>query len=137
MDPVSALGVAAAVNQFLDVAAKALETCRQIRDDATSSAKRNKELEQAAVVLKDLRKELESTQRNQAPRRIVEAAKSCTGAADELLPLLEHVRGAGKQISTAKATFRAMRERKTIEKLQNYLAARQKVLDQLLIQDIW
>ena len=74
---------------------------------------------------------------NQAPRRIVEIAKSCTTTADELLVVLEHVRGAGKQVSTAKATFRAMRERKTIEKLQKVLQARQEVLDKLLIQDIW
>lgn len=137
MDPVTALGVAAAVVQFLDVGVKALETCREIRDEATSSTKRNKELEEAAVVLKELRKGLESTQRNSAPKRIVEIARSCVAAADDLLLVLENVRGAGKQISTAKATFRAMRERKTIEKLSNVLQSRQKVLDQLLLQDIW
>jgi hypothetical protein len=137
MDPISAIGVAAAAVQFLDVSLKALRICREIRDDAQSSTEKNKELENSARKLKESRTELSTPPRSNVPRRIADTAKQCAVHIDELVRVLEHVRGAGMKIGTAKATFRVMRERRTIEKLENLLNEKQKTLDRLLIQDIW
>ena len=138
MDGLSALSVAAAVVQFLDFSLKALEICRQVRDSERSSTERNAELEQALRTIKDLRKELNSsTAPRKTSKRIRDAASKCIATTDELLKTLEHVRGAGKQISTAKAAFRVLRERKTIEKLENTLKERQRIVDQALLQDVW
>lgn len=137
MDPVSSVGIAAAVVQFLDGGLKLLTICREIRDDLGSSTARNRELEEAARLLKGSRQEIERAQTSRIPRRILEIGKSCAGTNDELISVLEYVKGAGKQITTARAAFRVMRERRTIEKLQNALRSKQSVLEQLLIQDIW
>ena len=136
MDPISALGAAAAAVQFLDISLKALEVCRQVRDDEKSSTARNKELEDALRSLKGVRKDLESPT-TQTSKNIKDVARKCASTHDELLKLLENVRGAGKQLSTMKAAYRVMRERRTIEKLENTLKERQKLLDRALLQDTW
>jgi tRNA(Ile2) C34 agmatinyltransferase TiaS len=137
MDPVSSVSIAAAVVQFLDAGLKLLTICREIRDDLGSSTERNRELEEAARLLKGSMQEIERAQTSRVPRRILAMAKSCAGTNDELIKVLDYVKGAGKHITTARAALRVMRERKTIEKLQNTLRSKQSVLEQLLIQDIW
>lgn len=116
MEPLSALGVAAAIVQFLDVAFKIVKECKEIRDDALSVTKSNKELEREARLLVKLRSELGSVDRGQiGNRRIAEIASGCATLTTELLSLLDYVRGGTTKIGTAKATWRAVLKRKPIE----------------------
>ncbi|KAK4888101.1 hypothetical protein LTR27_012967 [Elasticomyces elasticus] len=136
MDPASAIGVAAAVLQFLEFSVKVLKTCKEIRDDANSATQNNKELEKAARTLEDFRAELGSVVRSkQANRRIVTIAYECAQTAKELIDLLEYIRGGDGKLGTAKATWRAMLKRKPIERLQRSLQEREAVLDKVLNQE--
>ncbi|KAK5734944.1 hypothetical protein LTR17_008577 [Elasticomyces elasticus] len=136
MDSVSAIGVAAAVLQFLEFSVKILKTCKEIRDDANSATQNNKELEKAARTLEHFRAELGSVMRSkQANRRIVTIAYECAQTAKELIDLLEYIRGGDGKLGTAKATWRAMLKRKPIERLQKSLQDREAVLDKVLNQD--
>ncbi|KAK4973356.1 hypothetical protein LTR42_005341 [Elasticomyces elasticus] len=136
MDPASAIGVAAAVLQFLEFSVKILKTCKEIRDDANSATQNNKELEKAARTLEDFRAELGwVTRSKQANRRIVTIAYECAQTAKELIDLLEYIRGGDGKLGTAKATWRAMLKRKPIERLQRSLQEREAVLNKVLNQD--
>ncbi|KAK5707469.1 hypothetical protein LTR97_000003 [Elasticomyces elasticus] len=136
MDPASAIGVAAAVLQFLEFSVKVLKTCKEIRDDANSATQNNRELEKAARTLEDFRAELGSVMRSKhANRRIVTIAYECAQTAKELIDLLEYIRGGDGKLGTAKATWRAMLKRKPIERLQRSLQEREAVLDKVLNQD--
>ncbi|KAK8088288.1 hypothetical protein PG997_003249 [Apiospora hydei] len=120
MDPVSAVGIAAAAAQFIGIGIKAAALCKEIRDNADSSTDRNKALESLVRETRESRKELLTSPPQRVPRRISDLATKCAQAADELLHLLESVRGAGANthVSTAKRLFRVMKEKKQIEKLE-------------------
>ncbi|KAK3701676.1 hypothetical protein LTR37_015328 [Vermiconidia calcicola] len=137
MDPLSALAIATTAVQFIDFSLKTLEICRQIQNDADSATIRNKEIEEAARGVKDFEKQLISSQRQEVPEGMVEIFKKCAVTADELQRLLEHVRGAGKNLSKVKAVYRAVIERTAIEKLENTLKLHQEDLDRRILQDIW
>ncbi|KAI0448246.1 hypothetical protein F5B21DRAFT_498198 [Xylaria acuta] len=137
MDPVSAVGLAAATAQFIGIAIKATVLCLQIRDSVDSATSFNHELEISMREVKDSRKELSSTLARKAPRRITDLATKCEQMTNELMKLLEHVRGAGENITTARKVFRALKERKTVEKIHNSLKEKETLLQSLLVQDIW
>ncbi|KAK8039590.1 hypothetical protein PG993_008001 [Apiospora rasikravindrae] len=137
MDPVSAVGVAAASAQFLGIAFKAIRLCYQIRDNAESATDRNKELEGCTRELAASNAELTRPTTGRVPRRITDVAKKCERLTKEVLDLLQHVRGAGKNVSTARKLFRVMKEAKRIEKLERSLKEEERTLESLLIRDIW
>ncbi|KAI7328881.1 hypothetical protein KC315_g6432 [Hortaea werneckii] len=139
MEALAALGVAAASVQFLDFALQALALCRQIRDDAQGATVTNKELEDYSRSIKGLSQELEAGQADNASgRRIKAVGQVCIAKTEEILILLEKVRKAGSNSRTAaaKTLFRSLKERRTIEKLQNELKEKQTLLDSALIHDI-
>lgn len=139
MEALAALGVAAASVQFLDFALQALSLCRQIREDAQGTTATNKELQIYSRSIKDLSKELKSGQADSASgRRIKTVAQACIAKTEEILLLLENVRKAGgdSRTAAAKKLFRLLKERRTIEKLQNELKEKQTLLDSALIHDI-
>ncbi|KAK7948828.1 uncharacterized protein PG986_009714 [Apiospora aurea] len=137
MDPVSAVGVAAAAAQFLGIALKTIRLCYQIRDRAESATDRNKELEACARELAASSAELTRPTTGRVPRRITDVAKKCERLTKEVLDLLQHVRGAGKHVSTARKLYRVMKEAKKIEKVERSLNEQERLLKSLLVQDIW
>ena len=54
MDPVSAIGVAAATVQFVQFSLQALSLCREIRDNAEGTTNANKRLESYSQTLQAL-----------------------------------------------------------------------------------
>ncbi|KAI7239965.1 hypothetical protein KC330_g1567 [Hortaea werneckii] len=139
MEALAALGVAAASVQFLDFALQALALCRQIRDDAQGATVTNKELEDYSRSIEGLSRELKAAQADNASgRRIKAIGQACIAKTAEILILLEKVRKAGSNSRTAaaKTLFRSLKERRTIEKLQNELKEKQALLDSALIHDI-
>ena len=140
-DPLSALAVATATVQFLDFSLKALELCRQIRDDEQGATASNKALEASVKefngILKDLQTQT-TVNTSQAGRKISKIAADCLALADDLTKLLEEVRGATrkKPLGALNATFKALRGNKKIEKLKNALKERQRTLDTAVTYDI-
>lgn len=139
MDPASGIGVAAAVVQFVQVSLKALETCREIRDSVNSSTERNAELETAIGVAVETRKSLTTVQTTGSGRRITSIVKECEREGDELIKLLKYIRdeegkAKGKPRSTARLFCRTLKEKKTVEKLENRLRSREKQLGDALVQ---
>ncbi|KAI8955415.1 hypothetical protein F4801DRAFT_326808 [Xylaria longipes] len=138
MDPVSALGVAAAALQFLDAAVKAYNAFREIRSSAESSTERNKKLEDNIRAAQNLRSSLmpavSASQGTTDP--VTELTARCASKADELLDLLEYVRGSGKDISSIRATLRAVKKGDKIEKLRSSLVEDRVTLDQMISQKL-
>lgn len=62
--------------------------------------------------------------------------EKCASKADELLTLLEYVRGSGKKIKSARAFTRAVWKRKDIEKLHSSLKEDQHTLNQMVSQKL-
>ncbi|KAI1738250.1 hypothetical protein F4680DRAFT_450330 [Xylaria scruposa] len=137
MDPVSALGVAAAAVQFLDASIKAYSAFQEIRSSAESSTERNKQLEDNIRAAQNLRGSLISASTSQGTTDpVTELTARCASKADELLSLLEYVRGFGKNISSIRATLRAVKKGKQIEKLHSSLAEDRVALDQMISQKL-
>lgn len=60
----------------------------------------------------------------------------CAKTADELLALLEYVRGLGEHISHARATLRAIRKKKLIEQLHASLKEDQDTLNHIIQEQL-
>jgi thiamine biosynthesis lipoprotein ApbE len=137
LDPLSALNVATAVTQFLSFSANALELCKEIRDDAHGATNANKSLEHSIQDFNDIARDIRAAaSQDSSGRRLSSTAKQCVTLSDDLLKLLEEVRQAGRQRpSVVKATIRALKDKRKIEKLQNAVQKRQAVLDTALSHD--
>ncbi|KAI0397954.1 hypothetical protein F5Y17DRAFT_255657 [Xylariaceae sp. FL0594] len=133
MDPVSALGVAAAAVQFLDAFTKAYRTFQEIKDSSSSSTERNRQLEDNVRSTQILRDGLKctSTPPDADADPVYAVVKRCTSKAEELLALLLHVRGSGNKIISF---FRTIRARSKIEPLYNSIKEDQNTLTQILSQ---
>ncbi|GIZ46973.1 hypothetical protein CKM354_001007500 [Cercospora kikuchii] len=140
MDAISALSVATATVQFLDFSLQALALCRQIRDDAQGSTAVNAQLSAYARDVRNAAQELQRTSTNNTPagRQIVNVARQCIATSEELTNVLLEVQRTGKPsaFNNAKTTFKAMRGRRTNEKLQNALRAQHERLDSAINHDI-
>ena len=113
---------------------EAVELCRQIRDDAQGATATNKALEASTKELNSILKGLQTNatiNKSQAGRRVSQIAADCLALADDLVKLLEEVRGATrkKPSGALNATFKALRGNKKIEKLKNALKEKQTMLD--------
>nr|OQO27894.1 hypothetical protein B0A51_05207 [Rachicladosporium sp. CCFEE 5018] len=130
------LGVAAASAQFLQLGVEALRICKEIRDNGATDG--NTQLERYIKESKDIQKILPSTPSSTAGgRRINEVGIKCSGTGNELLAVLQHVKGAASgKASVFRVSMRAMRSRKTIEKLANALKDYQRLLDLALSADM-
>ncbi|KAI0394483.1 hypothetical protein F5Y17DRAFT_249235 [Xylariaceae sp. FL0594] len=133
MDPVSALGVAAAALQFLDASLKAYGAFQEISSSAEGSMERNRQLEdniRAAQDLEDILRALPALRGIADP--VAMLTTKCNSQASDLLAMLEYVRGYGQDISPIRASWRLYRKRGSIEKLRSSLANNRVALDQMI-----
>ncbi|KAK6836868.1 hypothetical protein PG987_007363 [Apiospora arundinis] len=142
MESVAALGVAAAAVQFFGVVVKATALCRQIRDNTDSATDYNKSLEASVRELRDVRGQLLTAAQppqGQTPsssrRRVNEWITKCQQDSDDLIKLLEEMRGAGRNTNAARNLFRAIKDRRRIEKLEKSLQSKKEVLQEVLQHD--
>ena len=112
----------------------------QIRDDVDGTTNANKQLEAHSRLITEVLSEISPSKAEfeKAGRRISQAAKECLAISGELTTLLLEVRGAGraKPLSAARATLRALKSNRKIEKLKNALKERQAALDAAIAHDI-
>jgi hypothetical protein len=124
MEAVAAVGVAAAAAQFLDFSTKIIALCKEIRDSSTGSTEANAELTKSVKQLKEIQEPLRQAGNTSSStyRQLVRAVQECSRVANELLQLLEDISEvARKSFGPMRSAFRAMKERKTVEKLQKRL----------------
>ncbi|KAI0509599.1 hypothetical protein F5B22DRAFT_616171 [Xylaria bambusicola] len=137
MDPVTAVGVAAAAVQFLDASIKVYNTFQEIRGSSILTTKHNEQLEDNIRSVQSLRSSLKSACTPQgANDPVSKLSDQCISKADELLKLLEYIRGSGKDISRARALSRAVRKRKAIEELHYSLKEGQDTLNHMITQKL-
>nr|OQO27136.1 hypothetical protein B0A51_07018 [Rachicladosporium sp. CCFEE 5018] len=131
-EAIALLGVAAASAQFLQFGVEALRICKEIRDSGATDA--NRQLETYVEELKGIRKALPGVTGSTAgSRRINDLGVKCEKAGDELFAVLQQVRGASSgRASTFRESMRAMKGKRTIEKLAHRLQDYQTLLDQAM-----
>ncbi|KAM0713978.1 hypothetical protein Q7P37_010942 [Cladosporium fusiforme] len=124
MDPLTALSIAAATAQFIDFGLKTCALCKQIRDSTTDQTRYHAELQQSIKSLKDIKKgvTLDSYPRD-ASRSLRQTTQDCAASATELETLLGEFRSIAKMkhFGTLRASLRALKDQKKVEKLQNKL----------------
>ncbi|KAK5630520.1 hypothetical protein RRF57_006235 [Xylaria bambusicola] len=119
------------------IAVKAYDAFQQIRENADSSTERNKQLEDNTRAARDLSVNLSSPSTSQATiDPVTQLSMNCARKAEELLELLEYVRGNGKTISTAHASFRVWRKQNEIERLHSSLAQSRVTLNEMISQKL-
>jgi SpoVK/Ycf46/Vps4 family AAA+-type ATPase len=139
MDPVSAIGVAAAAIAFLDFSLETLSRCRELRDSTANALPENLDIERRAKTLRRLAKDLKAccSVSSTAEKRIRELGGKCASLAEELQELLEKIKPNGKSISQAlKSVLRNIRDRRTIEKLETTLHSYQNLLGTTILVDL-
>jgi hypothetical protein len=125
MEAVAAVGIAAAAAQFLDFSVKTLTLCKEIRDSSSGSTKTNDKLTKSIKKLTAMQKDLQQygSTPSSTYRQLIRAVQDCSVVASELLKLLEDIREvAKKSLGTMRSALKAIKERKSIEKLQARLA---------------
>jgi DNA repair exonuclease SbcCD ATPase subunit len=124
MDPATVLGVAAAIVQFVEIGLKTLALCKQIRDTDTDATLLHAELQQTTKQLETIQSlvTLDSFPRDTS-RSIKQCSQDCSSTAKELQDLLSEIRAIAqkKRFGVARAAFRAMKDQKKVEKIQNKL----------------
>ncbi|KAK8030151.1 hypothetical protein PG993_011442 [Apiospora rasikravindrae] len=141
MEAMAALSVAAAAVQFFGVALRTIALFRQSRDNPASANNYARGLDDSVQELQSMQAQLAAAaaQSKQQPstHRIAEWTAKCRLESEELLKLLEKVRGAGKSPSRTISLFRAMKDRRRIERLEKSLLSKKEVLQDILRHDTW
>lgn len=143
MDPVTALGIATTALEFVHIALGILRCCREIRDSSESATKSNHHLEEGTRAALELQQKASSTSDKtfRGHRRAATLVQRCVQDSEELIKLLEYVRDAegkakGKQANAARLVFREMKQRKSIERLENSLKENERKLNEVVVQRI-
>ncbi|KAI1110714.1 hypothetical protein F5Y14DRAFT_428124 [Nemania sp. NC0429] len=136
MDPVSAVGVAAAAIQFLDASVKAYNAYKEICDSSWSSTARNKQLEDNIRAARGLWPSIAASNSQRSTDPVSELRARCASKADKLLEVLEYVRGQRKKINRLQATVRARKKSKLIEQLHTALKEDRATLDHIVNQKL-
>lgn len=139
MNPASAIGVAAAVIAFLDFSVETLSLCRELRDSTTGALPENLDIERRAKTLQRLTKDLKlpSSVPSVSDKRIMYLGQKCAALTEELQSMLNDIKVNGKGYSqTLKVAMRIIRNKRTIEKLENKICEYQKLLDSSFLVDI-
>jgi len=128
MDPASAIGVAASAITFLDFALETFGLYKKLCEKG--SLPEHQDLVNRAKTLSGMTQKLAITSTITNDRRISEIGLKCTAISDSLRALLKSVEPTKPTFRhRSKALFRTMRQKGTIEKLENDLLAEQKLLD--------
>lgn len=121
----------------MGIAVKAYNTYQEISSSAASSTERNRQLEDNIRAARNVRPSLPApfdSQGSTGPASELRARFA--SKADELLALLEYVRGLGEDISHTRAALRAIRKKKLIEQLHASLKEDQDTLNHIIHQEL-
>ena len=135
MDAVSAFSLVCGIIQIVDFSAKAVKKCQELYKNGVSLE--NKEIEEMAKNLIDLRKTLDLKDQDDAEDIFILGSK-CSSTAEELLTELERlkVKGPHRKRQVARNTLKSMFKGSNIDHLQNRLDEYQKQLDSKILVDL-
>jgi hypothetical protein len=123
MDPVTALGVAAACLQFIDFGLKTLHVCRELRD--SGSLPENLDIERRTNTLQQLSKDLQkltAATPSASEDRMRDLAAKCDLLSTELQNFMSKIKVNGKSITQAmKTTLRIIRDERSRSLRKPYL----------------
>lgn len=141
IDPASAIGIAAAAVQFFDAGIKAIRLYKQIHSSAVGATQSNEELEATIRELGDIRKELQPAIIGDLDREVAKTQKACLEISGKLLTLLENIKASpqaagSRRWKNVSATWRAMRAKGKIEKLEAKLKAAESHFKRALTVDM-
>ena len=144
MDPLTAFSLACGVIQVVDFSTKAVTLCAQLYRDGTLA--QYKDLEETAKQLSDLRTALklsaagQSTKLNQIPSEtlLTKIATDCSDNAELLVIRLRafKIAGSHRKRQVIRKTFKALREKREIQEIQNRLDSYRRALDSQILVNL-
>jgi len=95
MDPVTAIGLASAIVQFVDFSTKIIHSAKEIYDSATGSTEENQSLEYVVSEMQHLSQKLDhppNAQQTDDERALSRLAAECKILSDQILGLLTSIK---------------------------------------------
>lgn len=126
LDPLSAIGLASAIVQFVDFSGRLISETREIYGAGKGLLKQNQELEEITQDLKKFCQDLTPDQPEQAPAPsddevvLQEISKTCKDIAVELLLVLDKLKAKGRyeKFESFKKALRSALKREKIEEIK-------------------
>ncbi|CZT18951.1 uncharacterized protein RCC_04796 [Ramularia collo-cygni] len=148
-DPLTALGAASAIVQFIDVASKLISTAHGDYNATSGATEQNVHLGSLTGDLQTFCKSLTVTYRDRAPvaditdqdtKSIIEMAERCRALATKLLKVLEdlkvHGTGVWRSFDAIRQAIRATAKSRHVASMQDALADIKGLLDSYLLKSI-
>jgi hypothetical protein len=128
MDPLTAIGLASAIVQFVDYSTKIIHGAKEIYDSATGSTEENQSLEHVVIEMQHLSQKLDHSQNGQETddeRALSRLAAECKSLSDQILGLLtsvkpKHVKSKGQAVWAALKNKLNEREKQALQKRLEY-----------------
>jgi len=141
MDPITAFSLACGVIQVIDFSAKVLSQCREIYKNGSLSE--NESIESMTEHLTTLRADLQPTAsstgaQTAGDKDLIQLSKQCSDMAKELVAEQQPVKAGsiGSRWKAVSVTFRSLKKKSTIERMQRQLDEYRKILDTKVLADL-
>jgi hypothetical protein len=132
LDPLSAIGVAAAAFQFASSGVHFLKLCRQVHAGSDCAIKAHRELEATVNKLGEVIQSVQAAGPTASASRVNAIAAECLALSSELKKLLLEIHATNR----VSAAWRALRQEDKIERMKDSLMEKQNLLHITLTTDI-
>lgn len=142
LEPLAALGLACNIFQLIEVGRDTIKLAKAIYQSSTPSI--DKELEENAIVLDNISREVKSAQRPTRPSKLEQqllvTAERCSSAARDLEEEVRFLLGNAKQnqlASTLKAVAKTTWRKRRLDRLKKSLEEAENLMKTTLLAQIW
>ena len=114
LDPLSAIGLASAIVQFVDFSAEIIDGAREVYGSMSGATERNRSLEVVVSQMRNLISQLsttDSSQQSEDEKALRRLANECKILADQILDLLQKIKAKDPD-STLQAVWAALKGQK-------------------------
>ena len=135
MDPFSAFSLVCGIIQVVDFSTKVAKKCRDLYKDGALS--QNTEVEEMAKHLRDLRTDLDLTNRND-PDELLELGSKCSDTAQDLIVELQKLKVTepNRKRKVVGKALKIMMKKGAIDDIRKRLGDYQRVLDSRILVDL-
>jgi len=141
MDPLTAFSLACGVIQVIDFSTKVLSQCREIYKNGSLSE--NESIESMAEVLTTLRADMQPTTSSTGTptagdKDLIQLSIKCSEMAKELIGELQSLKAGstGSRWKAVSSTYRSLRKKSTIDRMQRQLEEYRKIMDTKVLADL-
>jgi len=141
MDPITAFSLACGVIQVIDFNTKVLSQCREIYKNGSLSE--NESIESMAEHLTTLRADLQPTTsstgaQTAGDKDLIQLSIKCSEMAKELVAELQSLKAGstGSRWKAVSVTFRSIKKKSTIDRMQRQLDEYRKILNTKVLADL-